>query len=242
MHGSEWITWISNTPTASHMGEIWERQIRIVRGILNTLIKTHGKSLEDESLHTLLVEVEAIVNSRAMTTETISDVKSGIPLSPASLLTMKSIVIIPPPACFSSADIYSWKRWRRVQHITNEFWLRWRKEFLQTLQKRKTCKIGRRSFQNGDMVLLKIETHWNHWPVAPKIETFDNKHGVVRTVRLKLGSENNTQRELVQPIAKIVLLVEGDFPTESQGEGSQMKRVRDNFSHMRPLKYICHCV
>ena len=64
----------------------------------------------------------------------------------------------------------------------------------------------------------------------------------MRTVRLKLGSENNTQRELVQPIAKIVLLVEGDSPTESQGEGSQMKRVRDNFSHMRPFKYICHCV
>ena len=86
-----------------------------------------------------------------------------------------------------------------------------------------------------------ISRSW-HWSVAPKIETFDNKHGVVRTVRLKLGSENNTQRELVQPIAKIVLLVEGDSPTESQGEGSQMKRVRDNFSHMRPLKYICHCV
>ena len=38
----------------------------------------HVKSLDDESLHTLLVEIEAIVNSRPMTTETISDVKSDI--------------------------------------------------------------------------------------------------------------------------------------------------------------------
>ena len=31
-------------------------------------------------------------------------------------------------------DLYSRKRWRRVQHLANEFWTRWRKEFLLTLQ------------------------------------------------------------------------------------------------------------
>ena len=75
--------------------------------MLNALVKTHGKSLDDESLHTLLVEVEAIVNSRLMTTETISDVKSDIPSWPANLLTVKSKVILSPTGCFSSADIYS---------------------------------------------------------------------------------------------------------------------------------------
>ena len=49
------------------------------------------------------------------------------------------------------------------------------------------------------------------------IEIFADKHGAVRTVRLKLGSENNAQRELVRPIAKIVLLVEDNSPMESQG-------------------------
>ena len=94
-----------------------------------------------------------------MTTETISNVKSDIPLSPANLLTMKSKVILPPTGCFSSADIYGRKRWRRVQHMANEFWLRWCKEFLQALQEQKTCKTQRRNFQNGDIVLLKAENH-----------------------------------------------------------------------------------
>ena len=85
------------------------------------------------------------------------------------------------------------------------------------MKERKTCKTRRRNFRNGDIILLKSETHRNHWPVARIIETFEEKHGVVRTVRLKLGSENNAQRELVRPIAKIVLLVEGDSLTESQG-------------------------
>ena len=139
-HGADWIDWINNPPTASHMGGVWERQIRTARGILNALIKTHGKRLDEESLHTLLVEEEAIVNSRPMATETISKVKSDVPLLPANLLIMKTKLILMPPGGFSSADIYSRKRWRRVQHIANEFWSRWCKEFLQTFQQQKTCK------------------------------------------------------------------------------------------------------
>ena len=182
---------------ASHMGGIWERQIRSARGILNALVKTHGKSLDNKSLHMLLVKVEAIENSRPMTTETISDVKSDIPFSPANLLTMKSKVILLIPGFFSSADIYSQKCWRRVQHIANEFWSRWHKEFLQTLQERKTCETQIRNFRTGDIVLLKAETHRHHWPIAWIIETFEGKLSVVQTVRLKLGSENNAQQELV---------------------------------------------
>ena len=76
----------------------------------------------------------------------------AICLTPANLLTMKSKVILPPSGCYSSADIYSRKRWRRVQHIANEFWSRWRKEFLQAFQERKTCKTRRTNSRNGDIV------------------------------------------------------------------------------------------
>ena len=97
MHGADWIIWINNSLTASHMGA-WERQIRTARGILEALVKTNGKILYNESLHTLLVEVEAIVNSRPVKTKTIIDANSGIPLSPANLLTMKSKIILTLPA------------------------------------------------------------------------------------------------------------------------------------------------
>ena len=55
------ITWIFNPPAASHMGGLWERQIRTVRKVLNSIMQnTH--TLDDESLNTLFCEVEAIVN------------------------------------------------------------------------------------------------------------------------------------------------------------------------------------
>ena len=91
-----------NPSAASNMGGVRKRQIRSVRKILESLLKTHGASLSNESLQTLLVEVEAMVNSYALTTDLLSDVNSLIPLSSINLLTMKSKVVIKtPPGVFS---------------------------------------------------------------------------------------------------------------------------------------------
>ena len=170
-----------------------------------------------EALHTLLIEVEAIVNSRPMITETINEAQSHVPLSPSNLPTMKSKVVMLPPGNFGLADAYCRKRWRRTQHIVNEYWARWHKEFIQTLQERKPYRSKRRNFQKGDIVLLKADYNRNNWPFARIIETFPDKHGIMRTIKLRLGDAVGAeQRELVQPITKIVLLVEGDSPTESK--------------------------
>ena len=110
-NGADWILWHNNPPGASHMGGVWERQIRSGKIILEGLLKTHSHSLNDESLRTLMAEVELIINSRPLTVETISDSKSKIPLSPSNLLTMKTSVVMPPPGEFSKPDAYSKRKW-----------------------------------------------------------------------------------------------------------------------------------
>ena len=69
------------------------------------------------------MECEAILNSYPLTVDTIRDVKSPAPLAPANILTTKSKVIL-LPAVFERPDIFSKRRWRRVQHIANKFWER----------------------------------------------------------------------------------------------------------------------
>ena len=133
-NGGDWMVWKRNPPHASNMGGFCERQIRSACSILNSLLKIHGTNLPEEALQTLVVEVEVIVNSRPLTTEVMNDVTSLPPLSPINLLTMKSRVVMPPPDSFTTPDRYSRKQWRRVQHVTNESWGRWRKEVLLTLQ------------------------------------------------------------------------------------------------------------
>ena len=119
-----------------NIGGVWERQIRSARTILSSLIRTHSISLDKESLTTLFAEVEVIVNSRPMVVVSINDVNSEVAISPSHILTMKSKVVMPPPGVFGKPDLYCRRRWRRIQHISNEFRRRWQKGFLVTLQKR----------------------------------------------------------------------------------------------------------
>ena len=116
------MRWDFNTPTASHMGGVWERQIRSCRSILLSLLKNHSQSLNDESFYTVLTEIETIVNSL-------------VPLTPNQLLTSKTKIVMAPPGTFTQADIYSQRGWRRVQHLVNEFWSRWRISSVSAIKK-----------------------------------------------------------------------------------------------------------
>ena len=58
-----------------------------------------------ESLRTLLVEVEEIINSRPITCDNIN-VSSIVSLNPMQLLNMKTNVFMPPPGIFQKEDMY----------------------------------------------------------------------------------------------------------------------------------------
>ena len=124
-----------NPPASSHMGGVWERQIHSARIILSSLMRTHGLSLSGEAFRTFMAEVAAVLNSRPLTADNLSNPDDPLPLCPSQLITLKSKVILPPPGQFLPEDIYSRRQWRRIQHLANEFWTRWRKEYLQVRSK-----------------------------------------------------------------------------------------------------------
>ena len=86
---ADWVQWKQNPPSASHMGGVWERQIRSVRSILTALMRDHGRNLDDESFRTLMAKVECVINSTPLTTPS-SDPRDLDPLTPNHILTMKS--------------------------------------------------------------------------------------------------------------------------------------------------------
>ena len=77
----DWTVWKRNPPLASHMGGIRERQIRYARSIVSSLLRTHSRSLDEESLNNLFTEVKTIINSRPLVVETISDANCEVALS-----------------------------------------------------------------------------------------------------------------------------------------------------------------
>ena len=142
--GCEFVT---NVPLASHMGGVWERQIRTIRSILTVMLDKCASRLDTTTLRTFLYETMAIINSRPLSVEHLNDPTSPEPLTPNHILTMKSSIILPPPGQFCKEDLYLCKRWRRVQFLANEFWQRWKREYLLNLQQRQKWQKPTRNSQ-----------------------------------------------------------------------------------------------
>ena len=96
----DWFTFAIDVLSSSHMGGVWEWQIRTVRNVLSPLLQNNGLRLENKSLRMFMCEVEAIINSRPLTVDLLNDPGSLSPLTPNHLLTMKTKVVLSPPGVF----------------------------------------------------------------------------------------------------------------------------------------------
>ena len=99
-----------------------------------------------------------------------------------------------------------------MQDITNEFWCRWRKEFVHDLQERQKWATKRQNFRINDIVLLKEDAPRNQWPLCKIIKINPDDQGIVRSVTLLLGIDdnNNCERTLECPISKLVLILQAN--------------------------------
>ena len=208
-----------NKPHASHTGGVWERMIRSVRRIFACLLDNLGTHLDDESLRTFFCECAGMVNSRPLSVDSLSDANSPIPISPNSLLTMKSSVVMSPPGVFDRDSGYCKRRWRRCQYLANEFWSRFKSEYLQQLQPRSKWKREHRNFCIGDIIMLKDElTPRCDWSLCKVVEVYHGTDGKVRSVKLQIGNRNldnkgkprGTISYLDRSIHKCVLMLESE--------------------------------
>ena len=222
----DWVEFKFNVPHSSHMGGVWERQIRTVRNALEPLLLASASHLDDESFRTFLTEVENIINSRPLTTENLCDPDSPEPLTPNHLLTMKHKLLLPPPGRFVKADQYARKRWRRVQYLANEFWQRWRKECLHQLQTRKKWTQVTRNMRPKDVVIVRDDDlpRRNLWRLAVVENTYPSSDGLVRKVRLRMadssidakGKRMKSVTYLDRPVHKLVLLHAAEGEDDAQ--------------------------
>lgn len=196
------VKWGFNTPAASHHGGAWERLVRSVRKVLNSILKT--QILDEESLVTVFCEAEAIVNSRPIT-KASTDPNDLEALTPNHLLLLKSQPSL-PPGLFEKADVYGRRRWKQVQYMSDLFWKRWLKEYLPSLQERQKWNRVGRNFIPGDIVMLMDNmAPRSSWITARVLDTIPDKNGLVRTVRIKTKTS-----VLDRPITKVCLLQEAE--------------------------------
>ncbi|CAI5640765.1 unnamed protein product [Oreochromis niloticus] len=208
---------VFNAPSASHAGGVWERQIRTVRNVLNATFAQCPGRLDDASLRTLLYEAMAIVNSRPLSVDGINDPHALEPLTPNHLIMMKTKVALPPPGVFVKEDLYATKRWRRVQYLIEQFWGRWKREYLLNISTRQKWHLPRRNLKVNDIVVIKDDNlSRNHWRLGRVVETFQDHDGLVRRVKVRVGERKPQRKQdapskpsvIERPIQKLVLLLE----------------------------------
>ena len=142
------IQWFFNPPSAPHFGGVWERLVKSAKKVLK--ITLNGQLVNDETLLTLMAEIESLLNSRPLTHVSI-DPQDPEAITPNHFLIGKNSSNVPPDV-FDERDLNSRKRWRQAQTL---FWRRWLREYMPTLTERRKWRTrSQTDAQIGDLVLV----------------------------------------------------------------------------------------
>ena len=119
--------------------------------------------------------------------------------------------------CFSEDDLLSYgrKRYKRIQYLADQFWIRWRDDYLHGLQTRRKWTKPKRNVCSGDVVLIKDASPRNNWPMGLVTDTKANADGLIRSVTIKLKPITDEKSRFVnRAIHDLVILLPKDSNAE----------------------------
>ncbi|XP_049302056.1 uncharacterized protein LOC125775455 [Bactrocera dorsalis] len=190
------INWQFITPSAPHMGGLWESAVKT--------FKSHFKKgagnykFNYELFTTLLVRIEAVLNSRPLTTLS-QDPSDFTALTPGHFLKGAPILATPELGVGSLSLL---NQWERIKILHHDFSRRWKEEYIKDLDKRYRLKSPEKAPKLGDCVIIHDDclppTEWR----LGRIEKLHyGSDGHVRVVDLRTQSGI-----LTRPLVKLCFL------------------------------------
>jgi hypothetical protein len=179
------IQWDFNPPSAPHFGGVFESMVKSAKKALRAIL---GEAdINDEELHTAMCAAEGLLNSRPITYVS-SDPHDMTPLTPNHFIIGQLGGQFAAEAFDIEEQVKPVKRWRRVQQLISQFWKRWRKEFLPSLNVRSKWFHLQRNLKVGDVVLVvDPNAKRGDWPLGRVTQVYPAKDGLVRVVEVKVG-------------------------------------------------------
>lgn len=138
-------------PYSPHFGGLWESAVKSVKHHLRRILSlTH---LTYEEMSTLLIQIEAILNSRPMIP--LSSDPTDLPcLTPAHFLIGRTLLTVPQPP-LAEANINRLQRYERIEKLKQHFWQRFSHDYITTLQQKVKWQSSSGDLKLGTMVLVK---------------------------------------------------------------------------------------
>ena len=240
--------WNFIAPLSPWRGGWWER---LVRSVKSSLKKTLGKKLLcREELETVLVEIEACLNSRPLTF--VSDESDGAePLTPAHFLLghnrgYYSSASPEPDDCMSLEASLACRKC-----LVDQFWKIWKAEYVRNLP---TCKgtfkpgmvrpgaIHPRVLKPGSLVLLQDNSPRLQWPLGLVEEVFPGNDGIIRTVQVRAKADSFVRSveklhmlelQRTETVANDDFSVNAEFLTKSRAKDSEKSKNSETKKHIK---------
>ncbi|GFR31774.1 DUF5641 domain-containing protein [Trichonephila clavata] len=183
------ITWRFIASRAAWWGGWWECLIGIAKQCTR---KELGRAfLDEESLSTVLIGIEAALNSRPLIYEEESDDNSAA-LTPAHFLTGRKLTAILSRLENTRLN----KIYKQQQDLLDCFWKKWSKEYLFQLRSfhQVQNKDSTINIRVGDIVLLQDDIRPRHmWKKARVMNLHQGRDGKIRSCELRVNGRNVTR-------------------------------------------------
>ena len=190
----EGINWHFIPPRAPHFGGLWEAGVKSLKQHLKRVVGNTYLDYEDFS--TVLLQIEAILNSRPLSPLSSSP-DDVIPLTPGHFLIGRPLVSL-PDYNVTEVKVNRLTAYQRLQQITQHFWKRWYKEYVSELQIRQKWRQGGSSMLKiGDLVIIKDDNLPPlRWKLARVVKLFSGTDGVSRVVDVRFSDGTLAKRAI----------------------------------------------
>ncbi|KAI5727516.1 hypothetical protein M8J77_003259 [Diaphorina citri] len=196
------ISWSFHPPGAPNFSGLAEAGIKSTKFHLKRVLS--DQALRYEEFYTLLVKIEASLNSRPLYALSSSPDDGFDYLSPGHFL-VGAPLLARPDYDISDQNISPLQRWSLINQAFQSFWKRWSKEYLHTLIHRPKWTKKSVNLKIGDLVLITSENVPPlKWPLARVTAVHPGSDDIVRVVTLKTSGGTLTRsvnKLVVLPIA-----------------------------------------
>ena len=217
------LEWKFIAADSQHQNGGAESMVKVAKGVKSFMRALGSSIFTVNELITLLDECSNLVNERPIGIRPNSQTDMEY-LSPNSLLLGRSSErIVSGP--FQSKDAFSEdpdkirSRFLKVQRITDQFWVIWRRLYFPTLQIRQKWHHAKRNLQIGDICNLRDSNSLRgEWKLCKVIGVHPDRNGVVRNVDVEVPAKYDGLKEygyqkpsvLTRHVSNLVVLLPVD--------------------------------
>ncbi|XP_063980945.1 uncharacterized protein LOC135164483 [Diachasmimorpha longicaudata] len=177
--------WIFIPPQSPHMGGEWEAAVKSVKFHLKRL--TGNLVLTYEELNTLIIQIEAQLNSRPLCALS-DDPDDCRALTPGHFIIGEPINAVPEPSLINH-KMEGLTRWKMIARIAQQFWDRWSRECMHHYQTIYKWKRSTDDIKVGTLVLIIDERYPpTKWPLGRVSRVHPSDDNLTRVVDITIGA------------------------------------------------------